>query len=440
MKTKYSKYVEWEEEELDSEFVAECGCLLSFFGGLFAFFLGFLSDVTAAVAAIFTLPIFCWLIRLGGSFWPFVSYPFKCLYVIICIEKEIKSFKQSVKQGKKHDEERYSKTQKAAYEILVDDNNTSQFLLAEIAKKKHSAYDKDIMSTVLEKAISRLSEQTLLANVAKVAQMDKIRMIAIEKLITENHQPLLAEIAKEDTNSDVRMAAINLIAKNNQSLFAEIAKEGQYYDGRTAAIKKLIPENHQPLLAEIAKEDTDFWHREVRIAAMEKLIPENHQPLLAEIAKEDKNWEVRSAAYKKINDEQRALWEIVKNAPISQKIESLKSLTEQALLADIAKEYENRKVCRAAIEKLTDENLILSVIAFYGNNLKEDYVDILKFIYNTHKKDIIQDAVRKYNGKEYNYKELRQVRSDTPFVHWNGVTEYDEYQVEETVTEKFYVS
>jgi hypothetical protein len=608
MKTKYSKYVE--RAELD--FNSILGLVIALFVCLWVASIVFgtaqgwsFSQLAILVTAIVTLLIAFGLTILWVFIGPFVSYPFKYLYVTICIEKEIKNFKQSVKQGKKHDEVRYSKTQKAAYEILVDDNNTSQFLLAEIAKK-HSTNYKDIMRTVLEKAISRLSEQTLLANVAEVAQMESIRKIAIrklipennllllagiakgidirnseariaaidvisknhqpllaeiakkgydsliriaameklipenhqpllakiakenndyllrevrwhgkvriaamEKLIPENHQPLLAEIAKEDNDCRVRIAAINLIPKNNQSLFTEIAKEGQYYDVRIAAMEKLIPENHQSLLAEIAKEDKECYVRRAAIeklipennllllaeiakedkewyvreaainlipknnqslfaeiakastyysdvcrAAIERLIPENHQPLLAEIAKEDKDWKVRIAAIEKLIPEnhQPLLAEIAKedNEYIYKgykvriaAIEKLIPENHQPLLAEIAKEDNDSDVRRAAIEKLTDENLILSVIAFYGDNLEKEkekkYVDILKFIYNTHKKDIIQDAVRKYNGKEYNVKVVvRQEPSYTVRTTYGDIG-YDYYDVYENVTEKFYV-
>ncbi|MDR2497136.1 MAG: hypothetical protein LBD21_08420 [Tannerellaceae bacterium] len=105
---------------------------------------------------------------------------------------------------------------------------------------------------------------------AEIALAAEVRVSdGIEKMNPADAQLLLAEMAKTDADSNVRIAAI----------------------------KHLIAEEHQPLLAEIATTDAD---KAVCLAAIEKL---TDQPALIEIAGSSRHYELKKAALKNFDEQ-----------------------------------------------------------------------------------------------------------------------------------------
>jgi len=107
---------------------------------------------------------------------------------------------------------------------------------------------------------------------------------------------------------------------------ADIAKNAKWLNDRVVAVEKL---SDQKILADIAKYDEA---RTVRLSAIEKL---TDQIILAYIAKNDKEEFVRQSAIQNPN------------------------LTDQKLLADIAENDKDGGVRGAALEKLSDQKILM---------------------------------------------------------------------------------
>jgi hypothetical protein len=127
-----------------------------------------------------------------------------------------------------------------------------------------------------------------------------VRKAAVESL---TDQGLLADMAKTDSSNLVRRAAVDKLT--DQLVLAGIVKTDRSTDVRQAAIKKVTDER---VLADIAKTDSIV---DLRRAAVEKL---TDQGLLADIAKTESIDQVRQAAIKKLTDE-RVLADIATTRP-----------------------------------------------------------------------------------------------------------------------------
>ena len=275
--------------------------------------------------------------------------------------------------------DKYSWVREAAIEKVTDQN-----LLADVAK---NAADTSMRMAAIEK----LTDQNVLADIAETDKDSKVRETALAK-VDESHpvkqkvkqhmqqqmdadflktykgdrstcetvftrvtnQDLLADIAKTDSDSDVRCVAVKNLT--NQDALAEIAKTDKYYWVRKTAVEKITG---QVVLAEIVKTDKND---SVRAAAFEKLTDQN---VLAEVAKNAKNWQVRAVALEKVTD-QNALAEVAKNAKDSfNRCKAVDKLTEQKLIVDVVKtgiapdaDAGERFHWTLAVRKLTDQALL----------------------------------------------------------------------------------
>ena len=134
----------------------------------------------------------------------------------------------------------------------------------------------------------------------------------------------------------------------DQALLAKIAVESRDADVRRAAVRKLTD---QALLAKIAVEDTD--HPDVRITAIEKL---TDHALLAKIAIKDEDSSVRSAAIEKLTDQALLADLAVEDTDLDVRSTAVSKLTDQALLAKIAVEAEDPVIRAEAIAELDESN------------------------------------------------------------------------------------
>ena len=122
---------------------------------------------------------------------------------------------------------------------------------------------------------------------ASFGQEIKLRLEAIKKL---TDQTLLADIAKNDTNWEIRLGAVENLT--DQAILVEIAKNDIKTEVRVAAVEKLTD---QTILAEIAKKDVKW---PVRKAAVDKL---NNLDILTDIASHDEESFVRNSAMSRLN-------------------------------------------------------------------------------------------------------------------------------------------
>ncbi len=114
---------------------------------------------------------------------------------------------------------------------------TDQILLADIAK--HATY-----GWTRYEALKRLDQrnQTLIADLAKNDDFSEVRRLAVEKLDEQHNQILLSEIAKVDKNNDIRRAAVTKLNEQHQTLFFDLAKNDTDVNVRSIAFEKLSDE------------------------------------------------------------------------------------------------------------------------------------------------------------------------------------------------------
>jgi hypothetical protein len=159
----------------------------------------------------------------------------------------------------------------------------------------------------------------------------KRRRKAVMKL---TDQSVLADIAKNDDDWHVRKAAYERLG-NDQSALAEVAKNDEDLRGCYAIVEELTDPS---VLADIAKNAKDSWIRE---AAVNKL---TDQSALADVAKNAKDRDIRKAAVWKLTDPE-VLADIAQNdSDISVRGEAEKELAqspEEKRMARIHKETVN---------------------------------------------------------------------------------------------------
>lgn len=229
------------------------------------------------------------------------------------------------------------KVRTAAVEKLTD-----QRLLAKIARTDN--YE-DVRLT----AVKKLEDATVLVEIARTDESKYIRREALSKIAD---QALLAEIAKIDKDDDVQQAAIEKI--DNQDLLAEIAGAECAFYARRLALKKLTD---QPALKRIAETDRD---RFVRLNAVSQI---TDQKTLADIARNDPESMVRERAAEKLTDQQ-SLQNIASTDQVPEvRKAALKKIDNHALLSEIARNDKNLHVRKAAINLLTQDDLAAAALA-----------------------------------------------------------------------------
>jgi len=202
------------------------------------------------------------------------------------------------------------------------------------------------------KAVGKLTDQNILANLAKNGKWPSVRVAAIKNLTVST---VLVSIAQNAKSSDYTFDfEEGIVAVNNltdQFDINEVAKNAKNKHVREAAVKKLTD---QVMLAEIEKN-----------------------------ANEDEL--VRSAAAKKLDDPSIAQKYYARNAingkGLDFRIESVGKLTDQKLLAEVAKraadhssgygveQYDYIKIRETAANRLTDQTLLNEVAKDAGGYL-----------------------------------------------------------------------
>jgi hypothetical protein len=136
--------------------------------------------------------------------------------------------------------------------------------------------------------VKRISDQAILAEVAKNHKDDSVRQAAVEKL---TDQAVLVEVVKSDSSSVVREAAVKSLT--DQDVLANVASNDRHESVGLAAVSKLT---NQARLAEVARGATAkniYAHWRVRILATRKL---SDQDLLSDLAMNHEDASIRAAA------------------------------------------------------------------------------------------------------------------------------------------------
>lgn len=197
--------------------------------------------------------------------------------------------------------------------------------------------------------VEKLTDQKLLEKLVFETKDYFIRLISVKKILD---QKILSKIALEDKDSSVRATAVENLT--DQISLAKIAVVEDNDNIRKAAVAKLFDQN---LLSKIALEDRDS---NVRTTAIEKL---TDQIALAKIAIESKDYFNRNAAVKKLID--KVLLAKIALEDKDAGLEAFKKLdpTDKVLLIKLALESNCKFVRRYAIEKRNLDQTTLAKIS-----------------------------------------------------------------------------
>lgn len=176
------------------------------------------------------------------------------------------------------------------------------------------------------------------------------------------NQIILANVALTDELDSVRSAAVDKLT--DQSLLEKIALTPQASDGiRAAAVKKLT---NQTLLARIALENNEYT---IRREAVRKL---TNQAVLAKITVEDENADIRAAAGARLNVQERKSNNLLLKVAVRHRDHivaagangrlNIDEVADQALLAQTAIEGGDVSSRLAAVQKITDQKLLIGIL------------------------------------------------------------------------------
>ena len=241
------------------------------------------------------------------------------------------------------------KGDRTAHELAEIDNS---MYLAEIAENHYHLF-------FCNDEVEELSLQNLLAAIkdAKKYHYDwfQWRAEAIRYMTDKN---ILTYIAKNDKDNYVREEALKKLT--DQSVLKDIAEND--VDGRVCieAAQKLTDQTiAQAVYAGIAKDDKKGWERE---RALNKLTDQN---VLKDIAENDMDGRICIIAAQKLTDQtiaQAVYACIAKDDKKGWACVGAGMLTDQNLLADIAKNSVNVEARRIAVKELTDQSVLVDIV------------------------------------------------------------------------------
>ena len=136
------------------------------------------------------------------------------------------------------------------------------------------------------RAVNKITDQNILYKVALEDPSYEVKIVAINKITDQN---LLNKLAIESEEPKIGLEAVRKIT--DQDILYKVALEGGY-DIRVAAMNKLSP-------SQLAKLASDFKELNLKLKAVDLL---TDQIELTNIAQNNDNWDVRKAAFKKLDD------------------------------------------------------------------------------------------------------------------------------------------
>jgi hypothetical protein len=209
--------------------------------------------------------------------------------------------------------------------------------------------------TIAKKAFEKVKKQKTFAKIAQSIRVDRsIRINSIEKLEKQSHQALLTDIAKNDWDNQIRIAA---------------------------ACKLTDSEIRNSVLADVLLKSKEFF---LRRDALEKLDVGFASALLIDLLKTDKDISFRCAVLLKLTD-QSQITQIALNSKINSLINtSLDKVTNKDLLVKIRDNldiYDSRGAfidsCKKLIQLLGRDQIPDSLYSKYIEAEKDEERDNL---------------------------------------------------------------
>lgn len=216
-----------------------------------------------------------------------------------------------------------------------DINETDdQEILADIAKtSKHSEVGK--------KAVERIDDQKILVDIAKNAMIYGVSKTAMDKL---DDQKVLADIAKNNTKPLIRQLAVEKL--DDPKVLIDIVRTEKTESVCMAAIRKI--ENDR-VLADI------FKHVTIGVTEIESRL--RIEDAIRNKVK-DTNLLRREESQYVMDSKSRAR---ARFAEYEQKIKTIAKLKDQNKLKDIIKNESDSDIRRAALYRITDENILREI-------------------------------------------------------------------------------
>lgn len=255
-------------------------------------------------------------------------------------------------------------------------------------------------------ALLKLTDQATLTNIAKNAS-ESARLRAAEKLEDKAlAQEVYADLATNQTDIVSLQKAIQKLT--DQSMLNAVANNASSISARVMAAGKLSDQVFaQNLLLHLSKDcaynrEVDHDKESIRNWVAEMVAD---QTLLADIAKNANGSVIRKQAVKKLTD-QSILADVAINAPYGGVLDiceiALNALTDQAMIVNVAKNAVEARIRLLASDKLKDQNIAQEVYANIAQNtVNQDSVRMsaaLKLTSETTAQDVYADIA--INGEE----------------------------------------
>ena len=274
---------------------------------------------------------------------------------------------------------------------------------------------------VRKEAVKKISDESVLADVAKNAPDRDVRKEAVKKI---DNNSILADVAKTDSDEGIRIEAVRRIGGG--SALVDVAKNALDRDVRREAVKKI---DEMSVLADVAKNDSD---EDVRLLAVGKI---DEMSVLVDVAKNAPDEDVRCKAVSKISDES-VLIDIAKNdSDEDVRCKAVSKISDESVLIDIVKNDSAVNVRCTAIPKINDESILLEFIndtsdevrkvAFRRYKSKYSYklIDNSPNFYNDELKEfesLNATTLSIYNLEDYDV--LIILKDGTNLTDWDDVT------------------
>ena len=216
-------------------------------------------------------------------------------------------------------------------------------------------------------ALRRLSDQKLLAGIAKTRDMAKERLG--KRVFGERSSPeeMLAQARKDSANKAVAAAALAKIT--DQEILADIARSAGYDDLSRGALEKITD---QKLLGDLARIKISLGDDVSRRGADSFIIGRalakiTGQEILADVAIHAGEADISKSALEKVSD-QKALARVVQSAETRDyiRLAALDRLDDQRVLADIAANGRDDSLVWKSMDKLSSNQPALAGFARGG--------------------------------------------------------------------------
>lgn len=229
----------------------------------------------------------------------------------------------------------------------------------------------------------------------------KVRLEAVREI---EDQYLLTKIVLNDKNHKICLEALRKINKNN--LLHTIAVSEKSEEICLDAIKKI---EYQPTLYHSAKSrHYPYWIRE---AFLEKL---KDQAILAEFVRSDPAGSMGDIALNKLKDQALVgiaidkgyVWKGDYNKKFSAIQKAVNKIENQTLLAEIVKEANDEQIEEIALEKITDQEVIVSFAKYWDPSVRiyavrkiEDQTVLADIAKNDDEDDVRKEATKKLESQ-----------------------------------------